>query len=901
MGGDEPTHLPRLAPRERRLLDDANLPQDIRIYLGHVIHGSGLRDERRLDVFRELVAHFEDGVSAGRSSEELVREFGSVEVVSRRLAQGRRGSPSGSAGWWAGVHGVLRDLRLAVRALRRNPGYSIVVILTLGLGIGVNTAVFSVVNGVLLKPLPYPEPDRLAALFQTDARGARRLPWSVPNLRDIEEAGGAFTAVAGYRWRDLTLTGVGDPQLMYAVAVSGSLLRVFGVRPALGRDITRDETLPGGPAVVMVSHAFWKERLGGDSAVIGRTLQLSDVPYEIVGVAPSRFAYPRGAEIWVPGQWSESEFGRGRLTVRVIARLTPGATLEGAEAEVSTILQRLSNEHPVANAGMGGTITSLQDSLVGNVRLGLLVLLGAVAMVLLIACVNVANLVLVRGANRAGELAVRSSLGASRGTLLRQLLAESVVLSIAGGALGIVVARGGMPWLRVLSVGRIPRMDDVALDGTVLAFAAGLSVAVALLFGLAPALRLSRVSLSNLVRQRRGLGGGFGERRRARAGLLATEVALSVALLIGAGLLLRSFVQVRSVELGFDPKRVLQFGVTLPRARYDSERSTALFDALRERLTAIPGVKAVAAAFGSPFGSGYTSRTVTIVGEPARATGHEPLWLVCWVSPGYIRILGIPLLRGRDLGPSDRVGTPNVALISQAAASRFFANKDPVGQQFRFADDGPNWTIIGVVGDVRSIDLTADAEPEVYVPYAQWGRWTMTVMVRAAGDISGLAATIRREVGAMDPNLAIYDVQALDEAVAASTSTQRFHLVLLAIFAGLALLLAAVGLYGVVAYLVSGRTREIGIRIALGAKPANVARMVVAQGLRPVLVGVVIGVGGALAGAGMLDTLLYQVHPWDPVTFMGSAAMLLAVAAVACLVPARRASRTSPTEAMRAE
>jgi predicted permease len=816
---------------------------------------------------------------------------GTAEAPRARTRFGLRG----------GLDGLMRDARIAVRMLRRNPGYSAVAVLTLALGIGANTAVFSVVNGVLLRPLPYPEPDRLVALFQTDSRGARRLPWSVPNLREIEGATRAFAAIVGYRSRDLTLTGLGDPQLVNATAVSGSILGVFGVRPALGRDIRRDETLPGGRAVVVVSHAFWRQRLGGDPSAVGRTLQLSGASYEIVGVAPAGFAYPQAAEICVPGQWSERDFGRGRLTVRVIGRLAPGATFGGGLAELSIVARRLTEAYPESNAGMGVNLASLEDYLVGNVRVGLLVLLSAVGMVLLIACVNVANLVLVRGANRAGELAVRSTLGASRGALVRQLLTESLVLSLASGALGVLLARWGVRGLRLLAVGRIPRMDDATVDGTVLLFAAALAVAVTVLFGLAPALHLSRVSISSVIRQGREPAAGLLGGRRARASLLGAETALSLALLVGAGLLLRSFIQVRSVELGFDAEGVRQFSLTLPGTRYDDRRAIAFFDALRERLAGIPGVVAVGMASGSPLGSSHVSRQIGIVGEPEPLPGEEPLWLVTWSSPGYTRTLGIPLLRGRDLSPADRENAPKVALISKITADRFFPGKDPVGQRFYFAQAGPMWTIVGVVGDVRSLDVIRAAEPEVYLPYAQWSRPSMTVMVRTGRDVPGLVGAIRRGVSALDPNLAIYNIQTLDEAVASSTSSERFYLLLLGLFAGLAMILATVGVYGVVAYVVSGRRREIGIRIALGAKQSDVVRMITAEGMRPVFMGVLVGLGGALAGARALTSLLYEVDPWDPWTFAGGTALLVAAAALACVLPARSASHTSPTEAMRAE
>jgi len=887
-----------LSARERALLGKAKLPGKISGYLKRIIQESTLSDEERLDLLRELVAHFEDGLRSGRASEELVGEFGDARVASRELSEARRRRGVLRRGWPSGLEGFLQDLKVAVRGLWKSPAYAGIAILTLGLGIGANTAVFSVVNGVVLKPLPYHEPDRLVALFQADARGATRLPWSVPNLRELEGADGALASVVGYGWRDLTLTGVGNPRLMNAVAVSGGLLDLLGVHPELGRDITQDETLPGGPRQVVVSQAFWKESLGGDTSILGRTLQLSGMPYEIVGVAPEGFQYPRGAELWVPGQWDPQSYPRGRMTLRVVGRLAPGATLERARQELSAFARHLAEAYPNANAGVGANILSLEDYQVGGVRTELMVLLGAVAMVLLIACVNVANLVLVRGANRGVEIAVRSSLGAGRGALLRQLMTENLVLSLTGAALGVFVAWVGVSGLLRLAAGRIPRMHDVSVNGTVLGFAAATAVAAALIFGLVPALRLSRTSISQVVRGTPERAGGGRDRSHARSALIAVEVGLSLVLLVGAGLLLRSFAQIRDVALGFEPADVREFDVTLPAGRYDDEQTGAFFGALRERLAALPGVESVGLASGSPLG-GQTGRTITVVGEPTPPPGQEPIVLVRWVSPGYTETLRVPLLRGRRLADTDRAEAPRVALIGQSTADRYLSGANPLGRQFRFTPEEQPWTVVGVVGDVRALDVTEAPEPEVYVPLAQWSRRSITVMLRTARKVPGLDAAIRREVHGLDPLLAIYNVGTLDQAVASSSASQRFYLVLLAIFAGLAVVLAAVGLYGVISYIGSGRTREIGVRIALGAHPGDIARMVAGSGAWPVLVGIIAGIAGAMAMARFLGSLLYQIDPWDPLTFMGGAATLVIVAAVACWLPARKASRTTPTEAMR--
>jgi predicted permease len=797
---------------------------------------------------------------------------------------------------------LLNDIRFALRGLRKNPGFTTVAVLTLALGIGANAAVFAVVDGVLLEPLPFPDPDRLTVLWQTDEEdGDLGVPWSVQDLRDVSAENRSFTAVAGHTWMDETLTGLGEPELVYAVGVTRGLLEVFGMPPALGRDIRSEEALPGGARVAVVSHAFWAERLGGDPAAVGQTLQLSGLPYEIVGVAPEGFAYPSRAALWIGGQWPEETHPRDRHFLRAAGRLAPGSTLAAAQAELGGIARRLEEAYPGSNRARGIHLESLAQATVGEARAGLLVLLGAVGMVLLIACANVANLLLARGSTRVGEMAVRSTLGASRGALLRQLVAESMVLSALGGAAGLLVAYGGLRFLRAISPGRLPRMDNVGMDPTVFLFAASVALLVALAFGLLPALRLSRVSIASVIRQGREKDLQVRRRGLARSSLLSAEVALSLVLLLGAGLLMRSFLNIRGVELGFEAEGVHQFTLTLPPARYDTDRTVAFFRTLEERIGVLPGVRAVGMNSGSPMGRSHTTIGFTIPDREAPAPGNEPVWLVRMATPGYFASLRIPVLRGRGIEAFDGPDDPRVVVISETAANRFWPDQNPLGRTVLMDTAEPPWTVVGVVGDVRSLDVTTEVEPEAYFPHAQWSRNTMTVEVLQAGPLPGLAGSLRETVQELDPNLPVYWMELLQDRVDDSVASDRFYLILIGAFAGLALVLASVGLYGVTAYLVSRRTREIGIRVALGARGREVVGMVLGQGLAPVLAGLGVGLLAAAAGGRILGSLLYGVEPLDPWTFFTVPVLLLVVAFLATALPARAATRISPTEAMRVE
>ena len=800
---------------------------------------------------------------------------------------------------------LLRDLRFAFRNLRRAPGFTALAVITLGLGVGANAAIFSVVNGVMLRPLPYPQPDRLFTMWRTDPERLVRGAMSQPNLRDIQSEIPMLQA-GGFSTTSVTLTGSGDPEVLSAARVTDGLLAVLGAPPVLGRDIRQEENVPGGPRVVVVGHAFWQERLGGRADVLGTTLELAGRPYEIVGVAPPGFEYPRGSQFWIPRYLNTEGCGRGCHVLRVIARLDADASEEQVRAQIDAFAARIRDAYPASSFGTHFNLEPLAQTVYGHVRTGLFVLLGAVGLVLLIACANVANLLLVRATTRTGEVAVRAALGASRSRLVTQLLLESLVLAVLGGVVGLVLAQVGLGVMLGLA-SNLPRVDRIAIDGTVLLFSLGTITVTTLLFGLAPAIGLSRVSTVE------GLNyGGRGEsgspkQGLARSALLVAEVSMSLMLLFGAGLLMRTFSQLRAVELGFAHERVLTFSLSLPGIRYPTEDDAVrFFETLEERIATVPGVEAVGGALGSAMDRSNVNGSFTLLDRPEQPTGQEPVELIRYVTPGYFDALRVPILRGRNVESRDRRDMPRVALISESFAKRYFPDKDPLGVEIDldvsvgYPEREPR-TIVGVVGDLRSRTVRRDPQPEVYVPVAQAGPDFLTMAVRSAAGTNDVLPAIRSVIREMEPNLALRRVETLTTTVERSFGPTRFYLSLLVAFAGLAAVLAGVGLYGVIGYLVSQRTREIGVRIALGARRNDIVRMVVGQGLRPALLGIGLGLAGTLAGARILGSLLYNVTPLDVTALITATGILLGVVVLAILVPAGRASRIPPVVALRSE
>ncbi|HEX7049883.1 MAG TPA: ABC transporter permease [Longimicrobiales bacterium] len=812
---------------------------------------------------------------------------------------------------------LLQDIRYALRTLRRAPGFTAVAVLTLALGIGANTAIFSVVNGVLLHPLPYPEPDRLVGVYQL-WQGDRAV-MTPANFRDVrQQATGAdgtsspvLEEMAPYYRSDFTLTGSGDPVRLQGVEVGAGFFDVLGVAPVLGRTFRPDENEPGRTRVAILSHRLWQQRFGAEPEIIGRVIRLDGNPYEVVGVMPEGFSFPAERDVWTPIEYDAefmSENSRGAWYLSVVGRLAPGVSEEQAASRVAAIGRRLEKAYPQVNTNVGMTVLSLHDAMVGDVRTALWVLLGAVGFVLLIACANVANLLLARAASREGELAVRAALGAGRGRLIRQLLTESLILGALGGAAGLLLAVWGTGFLVALQPRNVPRLDEVTVDGTVIAFTAAIALLTGLLFGLVPALQTARTELAATLREGgRGALAAKGS-ARVRNALVVAEMALAVILLAGAGLLINSFARLQRVDPGFRAEGALAFRLSLPGVAYNEESARAAFyDRLIERLEALPGVRSAGAIMALPLSGFSFTFTFNVEGREPAQPGSDQSLQTRVVTPGYFRTMGIPLLRGRAFTAQDRADAPQVVLISESAVRRYFPDEDPIGRRITLGwGRGPGrpnvgGVIVGVVGDVKQFELAEEQSAVVYVPHAQVPVGGMTLVVRTAVPPLTLAGAVRREVGALDADLPIAELRTLEQLVARSISQPRFYMLLLAVFAGVALALAAIGTFGVMTYAVAQRTREIGIRMALGADPGSVRRLVVGRALALAATGLGVGLLGALALTRLLGSLLYGVTATDPLTYGAVALTLIGVAFLAGYLPARGATRVDPTVALRAE
>ena len=803
---------------------------------------------------------------------------------------------------------ILRqDLGYAARRLRQAPGFTLVAVATLALGIGANSAIFSVVNAVLLRPLPFAEPERLVRVAQL-WKGEPAV-YTPPNFLDTQARAQSFAGMAALDTTGLTLTGRGAPARLDGAEVSAAFFDVLGVRPALGRGFLREENEPGKTKVVVVSDGLWRDRLGADPAVVGRTIELNREPFTVVGVAPPGFRHPNDSDVWIPLEY-DAQFrttSRGAWYLRVVGRLKPGVTVAQAREEVSAIAAGLAREYPNENEGVGATVDSLHEAMVGKSRRALLVLLGAVGLVLLIACVNVANLLLARVAAREGELAVRMALGAARARVIRQLLTESVLLAVMGGAAGVGLASVSLDALLALQPEGVPRLSEVHVDRAVLAFAAGLSLLTGLLFGAFPALQMTRRAAGVSLREGgRTIAGGRGH--RLRSGLVVGQMALAMMLLAGAGLLIRSFVQLRNVDPGFSPESALTFRIALPVSAYEEEaQKTAFFDELTTRLEALPGVRSVGAVTGLPLAGTNFNISFVVEGRPPIPPPQQPSLEVRMATPGYFQAMGIPMRRGRGFQRTDGAGAPPVVVLSETAVRKHFPGQDPIGQRIRLGLGRGEGTpraggeVVGVVADVREHGLDAAHPAEVYLPYAQFPFSSLDVLVRTAVPPRTLLPAATRVVAGLDPQLPVASVRTLDEIVARSVSEPRFYMVLLGAFAGTALFLAALGIFGVMSYAVVQRSREIGIRVALGAQPRAVLGMVLGHALLLASIGVAAGLVAAVAVSRVLAGLLFELSPTDPATLFGVAAILTGVAALASYLPARRATRVDPLIALRTE
>jgi putative ABC transport system permease protein len=804
---------------------------------------------------------------------------------------------------------MLSDVRYALRRLRAAPGFAAVVLLTVALGVGANTAIFSVVNAMLLRALPYRDAGRLVAVWQDHRAVGRDQPeWQTPpDLFDIQKANRTLDGVVALQGWGATLTTEAEPQRVPGAAVSHDYFALLGIPLAQGRGFTAEEDTPDAPRVVIITHRFWNARLGGRPGVVGTTLRLNDAPWTIVGVLPNDFRDPlQNAGVYRPLRLAaDGPCGRGCYTLRAIGRLKPGVSVEQARADVAGIMRRLGEQFPETNKNVGAWLVPLRAQLVGDVKPALLALLGAVGFVLLIACVNVANLLLARATGRSREVAVRTALGAGRDRLVRQLLTESLVLAALGGALGLLLGA----WGTRLVAARLPNdMADyyrVVMDGRVVVFTVALSALAALVFGLGPALLMARTGVAGVLRAG-GRGASAGRTaRRVRDVLVVGEVALALVLLTGAGLMMRSFVARQRVEPGFRPENLLIAGVTLP-ARYlpNNPETAAFYDQLLARLRRDPRVRAVGTSSETPLQGGDGDLSFQVEGRPAT---RPPAAWVRFVSTDYLRTMGIKVVAGRGLTDADARGTPTVAVVSETFAKRHWPGESAVGKRiiidgFVRADSvtGPI-TVVGVANDVRFDALDAPGKVELYLSTLQVPRRATNLVVRADADAAALTALVRREVAALDRAVPLGFAETMEERMRNALAMPKLYASLFAVFAGAALALAAIGIYGVVAFAVERRTRELGVRLALGARAEDVRRLVVAQGMGPVVAGVVVGLGGALAAARALRSLLFGVGANDPATFAATTLFLVGVALMAAWLPARRATRVAPTEALRAE
>ncbi|HEU4585574.1 MAG TPA: ABC transporter permease [Gemmatimonadaceae bacterium] len=809
---------------------------------------------------------------------------------------------------------LLHDIRYALRSLRRSAGFTTVAVLTLALGIGATTAVFTVIDGVLLRPLPFAEQERLFYFLEQSAEGGRRLP-SYPNFLDWKRDA-TTTDLAYARGRRESMRGTGGVENVLVAYASPRLRTVLGAHPILGRTFLPDEEREGAANAAVITHHFWMRHFGGDPAAVGKTLVLGDRSYTVVGVMPREAAFPVWVDIWAPVAaiagtdrvLEERDFHADGI---LIGRLHDGVSLAQAESELGTIARRLATAYPAANRDWtSADAQPLGSAIIGDVKPRLLVLMGAVAVVLLIACANVTSLSLARAATRTREIAIRSALGAGRGRVARQLLTESVLIAAAGGVLGTVIAWSGVALLRHGAPWAVPRLAEVTLDARVLAFVLGVSFATALVVGLVPAWRSVAPDLAESLRERAHGAGGGALRQRLRAVLVTAEIALALMLVAGAGLLLRSFQELQRLELGFDPERMVTFDITPPSPRYDDPRdAAALYARVADAVRPIPGVEHVALANFAP-GSGGIPTRVEVDGKVPYGEWGDRGASFRTISSGYFQATGIPLREGRDFTDAEIASAGAVAVVSEAFARLYWPGASPLGHSvtvFKSAQGRADFgqpiqmTVVGVAGDVQNGAPGAPPRPEIYVPFTA-NPWThMNLVVRAAGEPAALIPALKRAVLGVEPAIPIAgggaDFIVMDEQSARGLGVQRFNASLLGVFALSALLLAAIGIYGLMSYAVAQRTREMGIRMALGARPRDVLSLVVRQGMTLALLGIALGIIGALAVTRLLASMLYGVAPTDPATFTGVAALLAAVALLACWLPARRAARVDPTVA----
>ena len=880
-----------------------------------------LQPAHEAEIVEELAQHLDDvyerslasGASDAESRRVALRELADANLLPNELKRVHKPFHERPVPGGPGRSNLLtdffQDLRYAFRMQLKNPAFTIVAVIALALGIGANTAIFSVVNSVLLRPLPYKDPERLVMVWEDASKfGYPRDTPAAANYVDWRNQNTVFEGMAAIADESFNLTGTGDPERLEGRLVSANLFPLLGVDPQLGRTFTATEDQPGSNHVVLLSHALWQRRFGGDNSIVGKSINLNGETYTVIGVMPARFEFPSiDDQVWAPIAFTaEDSVNRNRHYLQVLARLKPGTTLEQAQTEMRTIGARLQQQYPDSNTDLGVAVTSLHEHLVGDIKPALLILLGAVGLVLLIACANVANLLLARAAVRQKEIAVRVALGARRQRLIRQFLTESILLSTVGGVVGLAVAFGGLMLLRTFIPENISQAGQISIDLKVLGFTFLVSVVTGLIFGLAPALQAARFNQTETLKEggRDSATGSSG--KRIRGLLVMSEVAVSLVLLIGAGLLINSFLRLRSVDPGFRADNLLTMKIVLPQPKYEEfERRSAFYTELVQRVQSLAGVKSAAVTTNLPLYRQGNSIGVSIEGQPPPPPGLENIVVTRIISPGYFETMSIPLLSGRQFTDQDVRTGQRVVVISDGMARRYWPGEDPVGKRIgtgRIRRPEDWFQVIGVVKDVRQFELTADPRPQMYLTYRQAGFFPAEdLVVKTEVDPATLAATVRQTVWEIDKDQPVSNIRTMEEILLQSIARQRFSMLLLAIFAGVALILAAVGIYGVMSYSVAQRTHEIGIRMALGAQTGTVLKLAVGYGLKLVVAGVVIGLIAAFALTRVMSTLLFGVTATDPATFTLISLLLIAVATIASYIPARRATKVNPIIALRYE
>ena len=839
-----------------------------------------------------------EGLTPREARRNALVELGGVEQVHEKVREIRMGQFIETA--W-------RDVRLGVRALVHSPIFSVVTVLSLALGIGANTAIFSVVNGLLLRPLPFPESERIVDVWHTPPQqsfpGLDRFSVSPANYFDWKAQSSVFEQMAVYGYTGLSLSTSNDPLPLIGATVSSDFFSVLRTNAMQGRTFTPDEEQPGRDQVAVIGHALWQRAFGANPNIIGQTLTLNSRSFTVVGIMPAGFEFPREADLWVPLAWDEKERQiRSIHDYLVIARLKQNVSQEQAQAEMNTISSRLEQQYPEDNKGWGAVVIPLREDIVGDIRPALLVLFCAVGFVLLIACANVANLMLARGANRQREIAVRIALGAGRARLIRQLLTESVLLAVSGGLLGLLLAVWGSRML--VQLGGLPNSGDIGIDTWALGFTLLVSFGVGIIIGIVPALQLTRTNLSDTLKQGSGRTGGSAIKQHTRKALVISEVALSLVLLIGAGLMIRSFWKLQNVNPGFYTGNALTMSVALTPIRYsEPHQQLGFLDRALEQIRAVPGVVSVGATTTIPLGGSGSTQPFSIEGRPAGAVAEQPMAQTRYITSDYFRAIGIPLRQGRFFSDHDRDNSVQVIIISEAMARRFWPGENPIGKRLTpsFHLEQGAREIVGVVGDVKASGLDVDSAAMMYLPYKQSPRPYMSFVVRTASNPENLVQPVSAAIYSIDKEQALTEIQTMDQVLTESLSGRRFNMTLLLTFAGVALLLAAVGVYGVMNYTVTLRRRELGIRMALGAGRMDVLRLVLRQGLTLTLIGVAAGLISAYALTRLMASLLYGVTATDYLTFASVSAVLIAVGVAASYVPARRATKVNPTIALRTE